>query len=87
MITSSVLDPARYPTFADSRNAADWLRPGAAPFDPYSGSYYLSAGAHSTSYKRYGKVLDLTGRTAPKLTFKFSGDLEEPLGLLRRRGA
>ncbi len=77
VITSSVLDPARYPLFADSRNAADWLRPGAAPFDPYSGSYYLSAGAHSTSYKRYGKVLDLTGRTAPKLTFKFSGDVEE----------
>ena len=76
MITSSVLDPARYPLFADSRSAADWLRPGAAPFSPYSGSYYMSAGAHSTSYKRFGKTLDLTGRTAPRLTFKFSGDLE-----------
>ena len=56
---------------------ADWLRPGAAPFSPYSGQYYLSAGADSQAYKRYGKTLDLTGRTAPKLEFKFSADMEE----------
>ena len=76
MITSSVLDPARYPTFADSRSVADWLRPGAAPFSPYSGTQYFSAGADSTSYKRLGKTLDLTGRTAPKLNFKVSADIE-----------
>ena len=55
---------------------ADWLRPGAAPFGPYSGTYYMSAGADSTSYKRLGKTLDLTGATAPRLDFKFSADLE-----------
>ena len=76
VITSSVLDPARYPTFADSRSVADWLRPGAAPFSPYSGTQYFSAGADSTSYKRLGKTLDLTGRTAPKLNFKVSADIE-----------
>ena len=76
VITSSVLDPARYPTFADSRSVADWLRPGAAPFSPYSGTQYMSAGADSTSYKRLGKTFDLTGRTAPKLTFKISADIE-----------
>jgi immune inhibitor InhA-like protein len=36
----------------------------------------MSAGADSTSYKRLGKTLDLTGRTAPRLSFKFSGDVE-----------
>ena len=36
----------------------------------------MSAGADSTAYKRLGKTLDLTGRTAPKLNFKFSGDVE-----------
>ena len=47
----------------------------------------MSAGADSHAYKRLGKMLDLTGRTAPKLEFKFSGDLEDALGLRRRRGA
>jgi murein tripeptide amidase MpaA len=76
VVTSSILDPERYPLYADSRSVADWLRPGAAPFSPYSGSQYMSAGASSTSYKRFGKTLDLTGATAPQLNFKFSGDME-----------
>jgi hypothetical protein len=76
VVTSSVLPPAQFPQFASSRSVADWLRPGAAPFSPYSGTQYLSAGADSRAYKRVGKTLDLTGRTAPKLSFKFSGDVE-----------
>jgi murein tripeptide amidase MpaA len=76
VVTSSVLDPERYPWYSDSRSVADWLRPGAAPFSPYSGQYYMSAGADSESYKRFGKTLDLTGRTAPRLQFQFSADLE-----------
>ena len=75
-VTSSVLDPARFPMFADSRSVADWLRPGAAPFGPYSGTMYLSAGADSQAYKRFGKTLDLTGATAPRLDFELSADLE-----------
>ncbi len=77
VVTSSILDPDQYPLYADSRSAADWLRPGAAPFSPYSGTQYMAAGASSYSYKRLGKVLDLSGRTAPQLEFKFSGDMEE----------
>ena len=37
----------------------------------------MSAGADSTSYKRLGKTVDLTGATAPRLNFKFSADVEE----------
>ncbi|WP_053226210.1 M14 family zinc carboxypeptidase [Solirubrobacter soli] len=76
VVTSSVLPPAQFPMFASSRSVADWLRPGAAPFSPYSGTMYMSAGADSQAYKRLGKTLDLTGRAAPKLSFKFSGDVE-----------
>ena len=77
VVTSSILDPERYPLYADSASAASWLRPGAAPFDPYSGTQYISAGADSLAYKRFGKTLDLTGTTAPALNFKFSADLED----------
>ncbi len=87
VITSSVLDPARYPTFADSRSVADWLRPGAAPFSPFSGTQYMSAGADSTSYKRLGKTFDLTGRTAPKLIVQDLRRHRARLGLDGRRGA
>ena len=87
MITSSVLDPARYPTFADSRSVADWLRPGAAPFSPYSGTQYMSAGADSTSYKRLGKTLDLTGRDRAEAELQGLGRHRARLGLDDRRGA
>ena len=43
---------------------------------PTAARMYMSAGADSQAYKRFGKTLDLTGRTAPKLNFKFSGDVE-----------
>ena len=76
VVTSSILDPDEYPLYADSASAADWLRPGAAPFSPYSGTQYMAAGASSYSYKRLGKVLDLTGAATPQLQFKFSGDME-----------
>jgi murein tripeptide amidase MpaA len=75
-ITSSVLDPARFPWYADSRSVADWLRDGAAPFSPFSGQYYMSAGADSQAYKRLGKTFDLTGATAPKLEFELTADME-----------
>ena len=40
MVTSSVLDPATYPQFA-SEEAADWVLPGGAPFDPHTGEWYM----------------------------------------------
>ena len=86
-VTSSLLDPAKYPTFADSRSLASWLRPGAGPFSPFSGQYYMASNAHSGAYKRLGKTVDLTGKTSGDLTFKFSSDLEAGLGLHDGRGA
>ena len=62
VVTSSVLDPARYPQFADSRSVADWLRPGRRAVQPLQRHEYMSAGADSQAYKRFGKTLDLTGR-------------------------
>ena len=75
-VTSSLLDPQRYPLYADSRSLASWLRPGAGPFSPFSGQFYMASNAHSAAYKRLGKTVDLTGATSGELTFKVSSDLE-----------
>jgi hypothetical protein len=75
-ITSSILDPARFPWYADSRRIATWQRPGAGPFAPYSGQYYMSAGADSAAFKRLRREVDLTGASSGSLSFKFSADLE-----------
>ena len=53
------------------------MRPGAGPFSPFSGQYYMASNAHSTAYKRLGKTVDLTGDDSGELTFKFSSDLEQ----------
>jgi hypothetical protein len=75
-VTSSILDPEKYPWYGDSRRLAAWQRPGAGPFSPYSGQYYMSAGADSQAYKRLRREIDLTGKTSGSLSFKFSADLE-----------
>ena len=75
-VTSSILDPETYPWYGDSRRIATWQRPGAGPFSPYSGEYYMSAGADSAAFKRLRKEIDLTGKTSGSLSFKFSADLE-----------
>jgi hypothetical protein len=75
-VTSTVLDPVRYPTFASSKSIGSWLRPGAAPFDPFSGTKYAAAGADDASYKRLHQDVDLTTATAGSLSFKTSWDLE-----------
>lgn len=59
-VTSSLMDPAEFPWYADSRRAATWQRPGAGPFSPYSGQYYMSAGADSQAFKRLRRTVDLT---------------------------
>ena len=87
VVTSSVLDPAKFPQFASSRSVADWLRPGAAPFSPYSGTQYMSAGADSQAYKRFGKTLDLTGRHGAQARLQVLGRRRGQLGLRGRRGA
>jgi zinc carboxypeptidase/immune inhibitor InhA-like protein len=76
VVTSSVLDPAKYPLYADSQAVAGWRRPGAAPFNPFEGSYYMAAGADDGAYKRLRRTIDLTGKTSGELSFRTSFDLE-----------
>jgi murein tripeptide amidase MpaA len=76
VVTSSVLDPAKYPLYADSQALAGWRRPGAAPFNPFSGSYYMAAGATDQAYKRLHRTVDLTGKSSGELSFMSSYDLE-----------
>jgi hypothetical protein len=77
VVTSSILPGEQFPLYASSRKAADWLRSSAAPFSPFSGTQYMAAGADSRGYKRLTRTFDLSGTTAPQLSFKFSADLEE----------
>jgi Zinc carboxypeptidase len=79
VVTSSVLDPAKYPLYADSKALAGWDRPGAAPFDPVEGEFYMAAGATDAAYKRLHRTINLgtvTAAQAPKLSFMTSYDLE-----------
>ncbi len=75
-LTSSILDPELFPWYADSRILADWQRPTAGPFAPYSGQYYMSAGADSQAFKRLRRTIDMSSATSGSLSFKFSADLE-----------
>jgi len=77
VVTSTILDPAKYPLFASSKRLGAWLRPGAAPFSPFSGDHYAAANADSASYKRLSQTIDLTGKTTAELDFKASYDLEQ----------
>ena len=63
VVTSSVLDPATYPQFA-SEQAADWVLPGGAPFDPHTGDSYMYSQNSDQGYKRLTRTIDLTGVTA-----------------------
>jgi Zinc carboxypeptidase len=63
VVTSSILDPATYPQFT-SDQAADWLLPGGAAFDPHTGASYMYSQNSSRGYKRLTRTIDLTGVTA-----------------------
>jgi murein tripeptide amidase MpaA len=73
-VTSSIIDN---PAYQDSRRLAGWDRPGAGPFSPFTGQYYMATGTDDESYKRLWTDVDLTGQTAGKLKFKLSFDLEQ----------
>ena len=45
-------------------------------FDPPTGDWYMSSGASNYGYKRLTRTVDLTGRDAAELAFKFSFDTE-----------
>lgn len=73
--TSSFLPADQFPQFASSVSV-DWVRPGAAPFDPRTGDWYLYSGRSDVSYKRLARTVDLTGATSGELRFAASYDIE-----------
>jgi hypothetical protein len=73
--TSSFLPAERFPQFRSSI-AVDWVRPGAAPFDPFTGDWYAYSGRSNESYKRLARTVDLTSATAGRLDFRVSYDVE-----------
>ncbi|MGW4947058.1 M14 family zinc carboxypeptidase [Actinoplanes sp. NPDC004185] len=73
--TSSFLPKSQFPQFA-SAAPLDWQQPGAAPYDPYDGDWYLWSGQADVSYKRLTKTVDLTAATAARLKFQTSFDTE-----------
>ena len=76
LTTSSFLPKAKFPQFASSA-PIKWDRPGGAPFDPKTGSWYVYSGQADNSYKRLSRTVDLTGKTDGKLTFQTSYETEQ----------
>jgi hypothetical protein len=75
LTTSSFLPKKQFPQFA-SAGPVEWKRPGAAPFDPYAGDWYLWSGQSNSSYKRLSRTVDLTSSTTGRLAFRTSYDTE-----------
>ncbi|HET6531935.1 MAG TPA: M14 family zinc carboxypeptidase [Actinoplanes sp.] len=73
--TSSILPPDEFPQFR-SEAPIDWLLPGAAPYDPYDGDWYLWSGQADQSYKRLARTVDLSSATSARLRFNTSYDIE-----------
>ncbi|MEH1015185.1 M14 family zinc carboxypeptidase [Micromonospora sp. CPCC 206060] len=76
LTTSSFLPPAGYPQFTSSA-PVDWGRPGAAPFDPRTGDWYLYSNRADEAYKRLTRTIDLTSASSAELRFFTSYDVEE----------
>ena len=53
-----------------------WDRPGASPFEPFTGDWFMSAGTDDAAYKRFQHAADLSGATSATLSFRTSYDLE-----------
>ncbi len=81
LVTSSLLPVAKFPQFA-SQGLAEYVRPGAAPYAPYAGEYYVFSGASDNSYRRLATTVDLTGKTGGKLDFQTSFDTESEYDFL-----
>ncbi|WP_067503114.1 M14 family metallopeptidase [Actinoplanes sp. TFC3] len=73
--TSSFLPPAQFPQFK-SAAPLDWKLPGAQPYDPYDGSWYVWSEQADSAYKRLTRTVDLSGATSAALTFQTSFDTE-----------
>jgi hypothetical protein len=57
--TSSFLPIDDFPQFA-SQAVVDWARPGASPFDPRTGEWFVYSQQADAAYKRLTKTIDLT---------------------------
>jgi hypothetical protein len=75
LLTSSFLPPAQFPQFASS-SAIKWTRPTAAPYEPFTGDWYVYSQQADVSYKRLTRTVDLTGATSGALSFRASYDTE-----------
>ncbi|RSM52792.1 zinc carboxypeptidase [Actinoplanes sp. ATCC 53533] len=76
LTTASFLPNDKFPQFGNSNAPITWQLPGAAPYDPYDGDWYLWSGQSDVSYKRLTKTVDLTAATAARLKFQTSFDTE-----------
>jgi hypothetical protein len=74
--TSSFLPVEEFPQFA-SAAPVDWDTPGAAPYDPYDGEWYLWSGQADATYKRLTRTVDLSSATSSRLKFRTSYDIEQ----------
>jgi Zinc carboxypeptidase/Immune inhibitor A peptidase M6 len=75
LTTSGFLPPEEFPQFASSA-AADWVRPGGAPYDPRTGGWYVYSQQDDISYKRLSRTVDLTNASSGELSFWTSHDIE-----------
>ncbi|MGH8969147.1 MAG: M14 family zinc carboxypeptidase [Actinomycetes bacterium] len=75
LTTSSFLPPAQFPQFA-SAAPVQWQRDGAAPYDPFTGDWYLFSDRDDQSWKRLTRTVDLTGATSGNLSFQTSYSTE-----------
>ncbi|MFI5936597.1 M14 family zinc carboxypeptidase [Actinoplanes sp. NPDC051494] len=76
LTTSSILPADEFPQFASS-GPLDWQLPGAQPYDPYEGDWYLWSGQADASYKRLTRTVDLSAAQSGRLTFRTSVDTEQ----------
>ncbi len=75
LATSSFLPEADFPQFASSA-PVQWARPGAAPYDPHTGEWYMFSQWADQGWKRMTRTVDLTSATSGELTFQMSHDTE-----------
>ena len=73
--TSSFLPSADFPQFASSVPVG-WDRPGAAPYDPHTGEWYMFSQLADQGWKRLSRTVDLTSATSGQLSFQISHDTE-----------
>ena len=69
LATSSFLPPADFPQFASSA-PVKWDRPGAAPYDPHTGEWYVYSQQADQGWKRLTRTVDLTSATSGELNFQ-----------------